>query len=113
MLIPVAAIERSDIRSSVSRCWRLTSRHWARTLGLVAVVGSIFRNDAPVGGPTSAAVGRFRRVETCRIDVDGRKLGHHDFLPTLPASRCRRLLQAHTRRRRRDCLGLTVRRHLL
>ena len=28
-----------------------------------------------------------------RGDVDRRKLGYHRFLPTLPASRCRRLLQ--------------------
>ena len=38
VLIPVAAIERTDIRNSISRCWRLTSRHWARMLGLVGLV---------------------------------------------------------------------------
>ena len=38
VLIPVAAIERTDIRNSISRCWRLTSHHWVRTLGLVGVV---------------------------------------------------------------------------
>ena len=38
VLIPVAAIERSDVRNSISRCWRLTSRHWARILGLVGII---------------------------------------------------------------------------
>ena len=39
MLVPVAAIERGGVLDSIRRCWRLTSRHWTRILGVLVLVG--------------------------------------------------------------------------
>ena len=39
ILIPVAAIERIGVLDSFRRCWRLTSRHWTRILGVLVLVG--------------------------------------------------------------------------
>lgn len=41
VLIPTAAIERTRVLNSFRRCWRLTSRHWLRTLGLVLLVAAL------------------------------------------------------------------------
>lgn len=39
VLLPVAAIERTDVLDSFRRSWRLTKRHWARILGVIVCVG--------------------------------------------------------------------------
>ncbi len=41
MLVPVAAIERTGVPDSFRRCWRLTSRHWTRVLGVLVLVGCL------------------------------------------------------------------------
>ena len=40
-LIPVAAIERGGVLQSIRRCWRLTSRHWARILGVLLLLAVV------------------------------------------------------------------------
>ena len=39
VLLPTAAIERTGVLDSFKRCWRLTSRHWTRVLGVLVLVG--------------------------------------------------------------------------
>ena len=39
VLLPTAAIERTGVLDSFRRCWRLTSRHWTRVLGVLVLVG--------------------------------------------------------------------------
>ncbi len=41
ILIPTAAIERTRVVHGFRRCWRLTSRHWTRTLGLVLLLAAL------------------------------------------------------------------------
>jgi len=38
VLLPTAAIERTGVLDSFKRCWRLTSRHWTRVLGVLVLV---------------------------------------------------------------------------
>lgn len=77
VLIPAAAVERGGVRQSMRRCWRLTSRHWARVLGVVFVV------DWAFVGPVSLSMGlrvAYRANQYVRLLMSVTRLLMNTFL---------------------------------